>query len=103
MYRVIKGGECIGMTEAPVYIRLAENGCFNLCEKEEATGIAFEGSPYTLSGNPLMDGTESVMLEHVDAGTKLSDAETALADADAMNADQEYRLTLLELGITEEV
>lgn len=33
---------------------------------------------------------------------RLAALQTALEDADALNVDQEYRLTLLELGITEE-
>lgn len=33
---------------------------------------------------------------------KLTAAESALADADALNLDQDYRLTLLELGVTDD-
>ena len=36
-------------------------------------------------------------------GTKLTELQIAQADADALNVDHEYRLTLLELGLSEEV
>jgi len=42
------------------------------------------------------------MLEPVDAGELQAAANTAIRDTDAMNVDQEYRLTLLELGITDD-
>ena len=34
--------------------------------------------------------------------SKLAAAESAQADADALNLDQDYRLTLLELGVTDD-
>ena len=34
--------------------------------------------------------------------SKLVAAESAQADADALNLDQDYRLTLLELGVTDD-
>ena len=34
--------------------------------------------------------------------SKLVAAESAQADADALNVDQDYRLTLLELGVTDD-
>ena len=33
---------------------------------------------------------------------KLTATQSAQADADALNVDQEYRLTLLELGVTDD-
>ena len=33
---------------------------------------------------------------------QLASAQSALADADALNLDQDYRLTLLELGVTDD-
>lgn len=31
MFRIIKDGGSVGMTEAPTYIKQAENGCYVLC------------------------------------------------------------------------
>ena len=39
MIKIIKDGTSLGMTEAPTYVRQAENGCFVLCQEAEATGI----------------------------------------------------------------
>ena len=43
MFRIIRDGESVGMTEAPNYIKLTENGSYNLCPEPEASGIVFEG------------------------------------------------------------
>lgn len=101
MYKIIKDGVTLAMTEAPNYIKQQENGCFALCAAEEATGIAHAGTVYHLLGCPPLEGVETVILEATDAGTMLVEARQAADDADALNVDQEYRLTMLELGITD--
>ena len=45
---------------------------------------------------------ESVMLEQTDIGSWVTETQTAIEDADALNVDQAYSLTLLELGITDD-
>ena len=50
----------------------------------------------------LWDDLESVMLEQTDIGSWVTETQTAIEDADALNVDQAYRLTLLELGITDD-
>lgn len=100
MFKIIKGDGSIGMTEAPTYIKRAGNGCFVLCPEPEASGIAFEGNVYHLAGREALEGAETVALEPTDAGVELDATKAAQEDADAMNVDQEYRLTLLELGLT---
>lgn len=102
MYKIIKDGGCIGMTEAPTYIKQAANGCYILCPEPEASGIAFAGTPYHLLGRESMEDVETVVLQAADVGAELAAINVAVEDADAMNVDQEYRLTLLELGITDE-
>lgn len=102
MFKIIKDGGCIGMTEEPTYIKQAANGCYILCPEPEASGISFAGTVYHLLDREPLDGVESVMLEATDAGAELTATNIAVEDADAMNVDQEYRLTLLELGITDE-
>ena len=71
MLRIIKGGDSIGMTEAPNYIRQAENGSYILCPEPEASGIAFAGNVYHLLGREDLEGVETVMLEETDAGTEI--------------------------------
>ena len=70
MFKITKDGATVAMTEAPNYIKQAENGCFVLCPEAEATGIAHNGTVYHLLGRPDMAGAEiTVMLEETDAGT----------------------------------
>ena len=61
------------------------------------------GTPYhLLDRDPMGDDLESVMLEQTDIGSWVTETQTAIEDADALNVDQAYRLTLLELGITDD-
>lgn len=71
MFRIIKDGASIGMTEAPNYIRQAENGSYTLCPEPQASGIAFAGNVYHLLGREQMAGVETVMLEETDAGAEI--------------------------------
>lgn len=100
MFKIIKEGTSLGMTEAPIYVRQAENGCFVLCREAEATGIAHNGTVYHLLGREAVEGAESVILEKTDAGDLVKRIQDTAKDVDAMNVDQELRLTLLELGIS---
>lgn len=100
MFKIIKDGTSLGMTEAPTYVRQAENGCFVLCQEGQATGIAYGGTVYHLLGREAVEGAESVILEKTDAGDLVKRIQDTAKDVDAMNVDQELRLTLLELGIS---
>lgn len=46
MFRIIKDGAELGLTENLNYIVQAENGCYVLCPEQNASGIVFEGTPY---------------------------------------------------------
>ena len=102
MFRITKNGVSIGMTEAPNYIRKAENGSFVLCPEPEASGIAISGTPYRLLGREVPEGMgelDAVMLEETDAGPMVAAAHNLSADIDGLTVDHEYRITLLELGV----
>lgn len=101
MYRIMdhETGAVLDMTEKPNYINRAENGCFVLCSREEATGLAWEGKPYALFGKELEGAAGTVLLSEADGGREIRALETAAEDTDAMMVDQELRLTLMELGI----
>ena len=58
MFKIIKDGTSLGMTEAPTYVRQAGNGCFVLCQEEEATGITYGGAVYHLLGREAIEGAE---------------------------------------------
>ena len=77
MFRIIRDGESVGMTEAPNYIKLTENGSYNLCQEPEASAIIFEGKVYHLLDRPALEGVDTVMLEETDAGTEIVKATEA--------------------------
>ena len=80
MFKITKDGATVAMTEAPNYIKQAENGCFVLCPEAEATGIAHNGTVYHLLGRPDMAGAEiTVMLEETDAGAEIAKAASVSA------------------------
>lgn len=75
MYKIIKDGETVAMTEAPNYIRVAGNGCRVLCSAEEAEGIAHGGQVFHLMGRPDLEGAAAtIMLEETDAGSEITRA-----------------------------
>ena len=75
MYKITRDGETVAMTEAPNYVRRAENGCFTLCQEVEAEGIAHGGQVFHLLGRPDMAGAAAtVMLEETDAGGEITRA-----------------------------
>lgn len=71
MFRISKDGVSLGMTEAPNYIKQADNGSYILCPEPEASGIAFAGKVYQLLGREAMEGVETVVLEETDAGAEI--------------------------------
>lgn len=81
MYQLTKNGASCGMTEAPTYIKQAENGCYVLCPEPEASGIAYGSTVYHLQGRDALEGAETVTLEEVDAGQKIVEAQEAVSTA----------------------
>lgn len=72
MFKITKDGATVAMTEAPNYIKQAENGCFVLCPEAEATGIAHNGTVYTSWDALTWRGQKcTVMLEETDAGVEI--------------------------------
>lgn len=71
MYRIVKDGAALALIEAPTYVRQAGNGCFVLCQEDQATGIAYGGTVYHLLGREAVEGAESVILEETDAGEEI--------------------------------
>ena len=94
MFRIIKAGAGIGLTENLNYIKKAENGCYVLCPEPDASGIVFEGVAYHLLGRAAMDELETVSLEQTDAGSEITKATEAggivfvtLAEAGSIDAE----------------
>ena len=93
MYKIITHTGETHLTEKPNFIRKHENSCFVLTDEAMAEGVAYHGTPYLFA-----DGT---ICFEVDKGADILETEKTVSDNDAMSVDQEYRLTLLELGLTE--
>ena len=102
--KIIKAsdGTVLALTEDVTYIKKADNGCYILCPEPDASGISYAGTPSHLLGrDPMGDDFESIMLEQTDIGSWVTETQTAIEDADALNVDQAYRLTLLELNVSD--
>lgn len=83
----------------------------------EAVARVVKGSTYTTAGGAKVtfasDGTVTASnysgtlvgyryMTLTEVSEQLASTQSALADADALNLDQDYRLTLLELGVTDD-
>lgn len=104
MYKIVKAsdGTVLALTEDVTYIKKADNGCYIICPEPDASGISYVGTSYHLLGrDPIGDDLESIMLEQTDIGSWIMEAKAAIEDADEMNVGQAYRLTLLELNVSD--
>ena len=95
-------GTVLALTEDVTYIKKADNGCYILCPEPDASGISYAGTPYHLFGREPLDDAEDVILEPTDIGSWIMEAKAAIEDADTLNVDLSYRMTLLELGVTDD-
>lgn len=93
MYKIITNTGETHLTEKPTFIRKHENGCFVLTDVNHAEGVAYHGTPYLFA--------DGAICYEVDKGADILETEKTVSDNDAMSVDQEYRLTLLELGLVE--
>ena len=74
MYRIVKDGTTLGLTEQPNFVEPLENGSWGLCGESRAHGIVWEGKVYGLEGKSATDDLERVTLAFVDAGTLTTEA-----------------------------
>lgn len=102
------------------YIEIKErwnSGDSNNTNTKEAVARVVKGSTYTTEGGATVtfasDGTVTAQncsgtlvgyryMTLTEVSKQLASTQSALADADALNLDQDYRLTLLELGVTDD-
>ena len=102
------------------YIEIKErwnSGDSSNTNTKEAVARVVKGSPYTTEGGATVtfasDGTATAKdysgtlvgyryMTLTEVSEQLASTQSALADADALNLDQDYRLTLLELGVTDD-
>lgn len=93
MYKVTTPQGESYLTEQVNYIRVHTSGVYLLTDVNHAEGVAYRGTPYLFA--------DGAAVCEVDAGETVHTTEKTVSDNDAMNVDQEYRLTLLELGLNE--
>ena len=99
MYKIIKDGEQIAITEKLNYIKQNENGVFVSCTELFAQGVAVNNTPYNIAGRAEMADCETVVIFEIDGGQSIENGEATQHEADTLIVDHEYRLTLLELGV----
>lgn len=63
--------ERIGVSEKLNYVRLHTNGCFILCEKDEAQGVAFNGNVYSLGGPHSFEDKPIIRVEETDTAVEI--------------------------------
>ena len=66
MYRIVKDGTTLGLTEQPNFVEPLENGSWGLCSEARAHGIVWEGKAYGLEGKSTTDALELVTLAFVE-------------------------------------
>ena len=93
MYRIITPTGETFLTENVYYIRVHKPGVYLLTDVNHAEGVAYHGTPYLFA--------DGAICYEVDKGADILEIEKMVSDNDAMSVDQEYRLTLLELGLVE--
>ena len=102
------------------YIEIKErwnSGDSSNTNTREAVARVVKGSTYTTEGGATVtfasDGTATAKdysgtlvgyryMTLTEVSEQLASTQSALADADALNLDQDYRMTLLELGVTDD-
>lgn len=62
MYKIISDtGQVIGYTDEVRYIKKHSNGCYVQCGFEEAEGVAFKSTPYSLDTEGHLEGAEGTV------------------------------------------
>lgn len=86
MYKIIKPDGVTVTTEKPNFIRVHSNGCYILCPREKAEGVAYEGTPYLFKDGVIVyeeDGGKTIdelTAENNSLRQQLINAEEALIE-----------------------
>lgn len=80
MYRIVKvsDGKELGMVEAVTYVKIGSSGDFAIAKKENAIGVVFDGTAYSLIGHNEIEGAEAVVVSEIDGGTVVSHQQSAI-------------------------
>lgn len=99
MFKIIKDGETIAITEKLHFIKQDGNGIYKSCSEKEAQGVAVKNTPYNLVGREAMNGCATVSVMEIDAGAHIQAGDVMQTETDALVVDHEYRIALIELGV----
>ena len=93
MYKIIKDGAVLALTESPNYIRLHPDGFYILCDQSEAQGVAYHGTPYLFADGAIcceVDGGAYFFSNQEDMKSQLQQADdTAIELYEAHMAQEE--------------
>lgn len=109
MYMITNSTGTIGYTDSPEWCYKLSSGSPQVVrDRSQATGVIYQGTVYNLPGHSDFEDAETATVSEIDSGRALTEllgkVTQAAADADDRDellVDQEYRLTLLELGLNE--
>lgn len=95
MYKITTPAGVTFTTEKPNFIRVHKNGCYILCPREKAEGVAYGGTPYLFK--------DGAMVHEVDGGKEVdtlaakdTELELHLAETD------EVAIQLYETSLTQD-
>lgn len=104
MVKFYKNGMLFAVADEPRWVRLQKNGCYGLCEKSNAEGVAIDGTVYNLPGHAISENDE-IGFEVVDGGVYMAErfieTEQMMTDLDIANIEAQQAITDLELMILE--
>lgn len=104
MVKFTLNGTVLALTEKPNWVHVLDNGCYGLCDRMVAEGVAINGTVYNLPGHSIGTAGE-VTFEIIDAGTYIMqkdiETERMLTDLDIANIEAQQAITELELMILE--
>ena len=95
MFRIITPDGTTILTEKPNFIRHYKNGCFILCAREKAEGVAYAGKPYLFA-----DGANVSEFDGADELRKLYAENEALSEQ--LAATDEATIELFESTLAQE-
>ena len=103
MYRLITtNGAVLGVIETVTYIkRHPSNDCYTCATEDDATGVAFNSTPYNLWGRETMiDGEETIIIIPIDGGHEISGLmEKSDTHADHLAEVDEIAIELFEQNL----